>query len=51
MGPVAQPLRIAMSGQAATPGIGETLAFLDRDEALSRISRCYDALSDASPEQ
>jgi glutamyl-tRNA synthetase len=37
---VAQPLRIALTGSAVSPPLGETLAILGRDSALRRIDRC-----------
>ncbi len=40
MGKVAQPLRVAVSGTAVSPGIGETLAILGRERVLARIGRC-----------
>lgn len=40
MGKVAQPLRVAVSGAAVSPGIGETLAILGKDAVLRRIDRC-----------
>jgi glutamyl-tRNA synthetase len=40
MGKVAQPLRVAVTGTAVSPGIGETLIFLGRDKTLARIDRC-----------
>ncbi|MCO4747001.1 MAG: glutamate--tRNA ligase [Proteobacteria bacterium] len=40
IGKFAQPLRVAMTGSAVSPGIGDTLAFLDRDEVLARINAC-----------
>lgn len=39
MGKVAQPIRIALAGIAATPAIDETLALLGTDEALARLRR------------
>jgi glutamyl-tRNA synthetase len=38
LGKIAQPLRAAVSGRTATPGIFETLALLGRETVLSRIS-------------
>jgi len=38
LGQVAQPLRAALTGRTASPGIDVTLAALGRDEALARIS-------------
>jgi len=40
MGAIAQPLRIAMTGTPVSPGIGETLSVLGKDEAVVRIERC-----------
>jgi len=37
MGVVAQPLRVAVTGSTTSPGIGQTLELLGRDEALFRI--------------
>ena len=37
LGKVAQPLRAALTGQAASPGIFDVLYALGRDEALARI--------------
>jgi len=43
MGAIAQPLRIAMTGTAVSPGIGETLAVVGKDEVIARIERCLTA--------
>jgi glutamyl/glutaminyl-tRNA synthetase len=40
MGRVAQPLRVALTGAASSPPLGETLAVLGRDSVLARIDRC-----------
>jgi glutamyl-tRNA synthetase len=40
MGKVAQPLRVAVSGTAVSPGIGETLSILGKASVLARIDRC-----------
>ena len=40
MGKVAQPLRVAVTGRAASPPLGETLAILGRESSLRRIARC-----------
>jgi glutamyl-tRNA synthetase len=37
LGKVAQPLRAALTGRAASPGIYEVLLVLGRDESLARI--------------
>jgi len=39
MGQVAQPLRVAVTGDAASPGIGQTLSLLGRETSLQRIDR------------
>ncbi len=39
MGKVAQPLRVAVVGRAASPGIGVTLALVGKDATLRRIAR------------
>ncbi len=38
-GKVFQPIRVAVVGSAASPGIGETLALAGRDHVLARIER------------
>jgi glutamyl-tRNA synthetase len=38
LGAVAQPLRAALTGRAASPGIFDVLAILGRDESLARIA-------------
>ncbi|HEU4428642.1 MAG TPA: glutamate--tRNA ligase family protein, partial [Myxococcota bacterium] len=40
IGQVAQPLRVALTGTAASPPLGETLAILGRKSVLARIERC-----------
>jgi glutamyl/glutaminyl-tRNA synthetase len=40
MGKVAQPLRVALTGAAVSPGLGDTLALLGKQSVLSRITRC-----------
>ena len=37
LGQVAQPLRAALTGRTASPGIDATLVALGREEALARI--------------
>ena len=36
-GAIAQPLRVAVTGGTTSPGIGDTLALLGRDETMHRI--------------
>ncbi len=38
LGKIAQPLRVAVTGTAVSPPIGDTLAFLDRADVLARIA-------------
>jgi len=42
MGKVAQPLRVAVSGRAATPGIDVTLHLVGREATLRRIDRALE---------
>ncbi|WP_224367249.1 glutamate--tRNA ligase [Hyalangium versicolor] len=37
MGKVAQPVRVAITGNTTSPGIGETLLLVGKDEALRRL--------------
>jgi glutamyl-tRNA synthetase len=39
MGKVAQPLRVAIVGRAASPGIDVTLQLVGKDATLRRIDR------------
>jgi glutamyl-tRNA synthetase len=39
MGKVAQPLRVAIVGRAASPGIDETLRLVGKDATLRRIDK------------
>ncbi len=39
LGKLAQPLRVAVSGRAATPGIDQTLYLIGREAVLRRIDR------------
>jgi glutamyl-tRNA synthetase len=45
LGKVAQPLRVAATGGAASPPLGETLAILGRDAVARRIERCLRSLA------
>ena len=40
LGKAAQPLRVAVTGSAASPPLGETLAILGRESVLARVDRC-----------
>jgi glutamyl-tRNA synthetase len=39
LGKVAQPLRVALTGRAASPGIGITVTLVGRERSLVRIER------------
>lgn len=39
LGKVAQPLRVALTGTSASPGIGVTLALVGRERTLARLER------------
>jgi glutamyl-tRNA synthetase len=45
LGKVAQPLRVAVTGGAASPGIGITLQLIGRERTLARIGRALDLLT------
>ena len=45
VGKVAQPLRVALTGDSASPGIGQTLVLVGRDKALRRIDRAIQYVS------
>jgi len=47
MGKLAQPLRVALSGSAATPGLFECLVLFERAEVLARINAAIAALTPA----
>ncbi len=40
LGKVAQPIRVAVTGNTVSPPIGATLAILGKDQTLTRIRRC-----------
>jgi glutamyl-tRNA synthetase len=48
LGKVAQPLRVAVTGDTASPGIGLTLALLGRRRTLARIDRAIEHIASAS---
>jgi len=47
MGKVAQPVRVAVSGKAATPEIDRTLAILGKDATIQRIDTCLEQIAPA----
>jgi len=48
LGKVAQPLRVALTGDVSSPGIGTTLSLVGRERALTRIDRALDLIRSAS---
>jgi glutamyl-tRNA synthetase len=46
LGKVAQPLRVAITGRAASPGIDVTLHLVGRDACLRRIDRALDYIGE-----
>lgn len=40
VGPIASPIRVAITGTTVTPPLGETLAVLGKADTLARIDRC-----------
>lgn len=42
MGKVAQPLRVAVTGESASPGIGQTLALIGREKTLRRLAKAVE---------
>ncbi len=42
MGKIAQPLRVAVTGDAVSPPLGVTLSVLGKDSVLARIDRCVE---------
>jgi len=44
LGAIAQPVRIALTGRAVSPGIYEIMRILGRDEVLKRLSRTVNKL-------
>jgi len=45
LGKVAQPLRVAVAGRAASPGIDVTLHLVGREACLRRIDRALDYIA------
>ncbi len=44
-GKIAQPLRVALTGSAASPGIDHVVFLLGRERTLARIDRAVERLS------
>lgn len=49
LGKVAQPLRVALTGSAASPGIDQVLALIGRDRTLARIDAALARISASPP--
>jgi glutamyl-tRNA synthetase len=49
LGVVAQPLRVALTGRAASPGIGQTLALVGQARAQQRIDRALRYIDGLAP--
>ncbi|MCP4454175.1 MAG: glutamate--tRNA ligase, partial [Planctomycetes bacterium] len=45
MGKVAQPLRVAVVGRAASPGIDDTLYLVGKEASVRRIQRALEFIS------
>ena len=45
MGKIAQPLRVALSGRAATPSIDITLMLVGRERTLARIDKALEFIA------
>jgi glutamyl-tRNA synthetase len=50
LGKVAQPLRVALTGEAASPGIGVTLVLVGRERSLARIARACAYVEELAPQ-
>jgi glutamyl-tRNA synthetase len=48
LGQLAQPVRVAVTGGAVSPGIFETLTVLGRERSLARIARAIEELEEAA---
>src|SRR5262249_37655450 len=44
LGKVAQPLRVALTGDVASPGIGVTLCLVGRERSVARIERALEII-------
>src|SRR5262249_7537155 len=43
-GGIAQPLRVALTGTSVSPGLGETMAVLGKENTLRRLDRCLSSV-------
>ena len=50
LGKVAQPLRVALAGRAASPGIDVTLYLVGREACLRRIDRALEYIAQREAE-
>ncbi|VAW74274.1 Glutamyl-tRNA synthetase [hydrothermal vent metagenome] len=51
MGKVAQPLRVAIAGRAASPGIDVTLQLVGREASLRRVDRALDFIRERAAQE
>jgi glutamyl-tRNA synthetase len=45
---VAQPVRVALSGRTASPGLDEVLAWLGKERSLARLDRALTMVAGGS---
>ncbi len=45
MGRVAQPIRVALTGTAVSPPLGQTLAVLGKERAVARLGKCAETIA------
>ena len=45
LGKIAQPVRVALTGRTASPGIFEVIEVLGKDSTLSRLDRALDNIN------
>jgi glutamyl-tRNA synthetase len=46
LGKIAQPVRVALTGRTASPGIFEVTAILGRDKVISRLQKAIQFIED-----
>jgi glutamyl-tRNA synthetase len=44
LGKIAQPVRVALSGRSASPGLFEITAIIGKQAALARLQRAIDTI-------
>ena len=48
LGKIAQPVRIALTGKTASPGIFEIIEILGKDRVISRLKKAVDFIMEKS---